>query len=377
MDVFNRLYIVSDATIEKTGTTRRFLSKWIPGDFIAGSAGPPIIITTEAVEDAADDQDESTIVSIERSEATGRDTKGKGNGNGKGAEKTRKVAIINENFTDNPMYPFLVSDATSFSVCIYQQDLRWNLGRLGEDSSAVSVETFSSRGARLKSCMQYPTAIGFMIMRLNGLKHRVTEFKLKKIVSKSQGLQFSNIVSGTVRLRPGRYAVVPYTHVPLDRSMEYMLHFNFNSKHIEFEVEDVIAQRLVDDLPSDDEDEIDDNDLIHLHPESEEISLMSYERLEEEDDDDDGFNSEEKGDRGDSTRAREVKLIPPPAVVLFDPAEYYEETEELGVVSIFHEVGDLMKYLATLKAEVMNLKNKIRPTHVNVQDENSVDKYKI
>ena len=389
MDVFNRLYIVSDATItEKTGTTKRFLSKWIPGDFIAGSAGPPIVITTEAVEEdaVADNQDESTIVSIEKSEATGPEMKGKMNGKEKGVEKMRKkVAIINENFTDNPMYPFLVSEAATFSVCVYQQDLRWNLGRLGEDSAAVSVETFSSRGARLQSCMHYSTAIGFMIMRLNGLKHRVTEFKLKKIVSKSQGLQFSNIVSGTVRLRPGRYAVVPYTHTPLDRSMEYMLHFNFNSKHIEFEVDDVIAQRLVDDLPSDDEDEIDDNDLIHLHPESEEISLMSYERLEDDrddedgDDDNDGFNSEEKGGYGDSMRAREVKLIPPPAVVLFDPAEYYEETEELGVVSIFHEVGDLMKYLATLKAEVMNLKNKIRPTNLNVnaQDEQSVDKYKI
>jgi hypothetical protein len=372
VDVFNRLYIVNDATIEKTGTTRRFLSKWIPGDFIAGSAGPPIIITTEVVEDAAEDQDESTIVSIDKSEITGPERKGKV------VEKTRKVAVINDNFTDNPMYPFLVSDTTTFSICIYQQDRRWNVGRLGEDSSAVSVETFSTRGARLQSCMQYPTAIGFMVLQLNGLKHRVTEFKLKKIVSKSQGLQFSNAVSGTVRLRPGRYAVVPYTHAPLDRAMEYLLHFNFNSKHIEFEVEDVIAQRLMDDLPSDDEDEIDDNDLIHLHPESEEISIMSYERIEEDDDFDDGdLNSEEKGDRGDSTRAREVKLIPPPAVVLFDREEYYEETEELGVVSIFHEVGDLMKYLTTLKAEVMNLKNKIRPSNVHVNDDQSVDKYKI
>lgn len=354
----------------KTGATKRFVSRWIPGDFIAGSAGPPIVISTETIEEENDERDESTIVSAESTEIEKKKPKEK---KVVAKEKTRKVAVINENFAENPMYPFLVSNTTVFSVALYQQDLRWNVGRLGEDSAAVLVETYSTRGSRLKTCMQYPIAIGFVVLKLNGLKHRVTEFKLKKVVAKSQGLQFSNVVSATVRLRPGRYAVVPYTHVPLDRSMDYILHFNFNGKHIEFEIEDVIAQRLMDDAPSDDEDDINDNDLIRLNPETEEVSLMSYERVEDDEDSGDG---ETGGEFGDSMRAREVTLIPPPSIIIFDPAEYYEETEELGVVSIFHEVGDLMKYLKALKSEVHSLQSAIKISNSSATDEfKSNDKY--
>lgn len=52
---------------------------------------------------------------------------------------------------------------------------------------------------------------------------------------------------------------------------------------MEFEIEDLLEQRLVDDAPSDeDEDEEmqpDDNDLLHLHEDSDDVSIMSYEKV--------------------------------------------------------------------------------------------------
>jgi len=372
VEVFNRVYIVTDLTFEKTGAVRRFASKWMPGDYIAGAAGPPIVITTtteEATENAVDDQDESTIVSLDKDkqqdvkDAMSVKPKEKG---------VRKVALINEAFTDNPMYPFSVSENTVIAVSLYQQDLRWSVGRLGDDSRQVSVQSFASRGERHQACMRYPIAIGFVVLKLNGLKHRVTDFKLKKVVSKSQGLQFSNINSAAVRLRPGRYAIVPYTHIPLDRAMEYVLHFNYLVNHVEFEVEDVVAQRLMDDAPSDDEDdEVDDNDLLRVNAETEEVSVMTYEKLTESYNEDnyEGDETMTEAEGGDSMKAREVRLIAPPSIILTDPAEYLEDTEELGIVSIFHEVGDIMKYLSKLKGEVRKLHSTIQNVTKSVMDE--------
>lgn len=54
--------------------------------------------------------------------------------------------------------------------------------------------------------------------------------------------------------------------------------------------------------------------------------------------------------------------MPPPSITLTDPAEYSEDTEELGIVSIFSEVGDVMKYLRTLKGEVRKLHSAMQST---------------
>ena len=109
----------------------------------------------------------------------------------------------------------------------------------------------------------------------------MTEFKLKKIVGTSQGVQFSHLNCAAFDLQPGRYAIVPYTHTALDAAMEYMLHVNYTTNHVEFEVEDVLAQRLTDDNVSDDEDEIDDNDLIQYDEDKDHISILSYEKVRE------------------------------------------------------------------------------------------------
>jgi len=68
-------------------------------------------------------------------------------------------------------------------------------------------------------------------------------------------------------------------------------------------------------------------------------------------------------------KAREVRLVAPPSIALTDPAEYLEDTEELGIVSIFHEVGDIMKYLRTLKSEVRKLHSTIQSSAKPVVDD--------
>lgn len=54
VDVFNRVFITTDHTFEKEGAVRRYVSRWVPGDFVGGSGGPPIIVTAQTEGTAAD-----------------------------------------------------------------------------------------------------------------------------------------------------------------------------------------------------------------------------------------------------------------------------------------------------------------------------------
>mmetsp|Transcript_32355 Transcript_32355/g.54541 ORF Transcript_32355/g.54541 Transcript_32355/m.54541 type:complete len:832 (+) Transcript_32355:47-2542(+) len=387
VDVFNRVYICTDYSFEKHGETKRFVSRWVPGDFIAGSGGPPIMIATQTAAPAESAEGDA------KAAAAGEDSRpetaetGASSANGGEREKQPlegepevidRYPYINENFTDNPMYPFSVSEPTTIGVTLFQRDLRWNIGRLGDDSLQVVTKSFVQRRDRLQACMEYSEAIGFLVVRLSGLKMRLTEFRLKKIVNTSDVVGFSNTASNAIPLIPGRYAVIPYTHRPLSRAQEYILHFNYMSSQVEFEIEDVIEQRLVDDAPSDqDEDEDlqpDDNDLLKLHEDDDEVSIMSFERVRVHDEDDDGFDMEEEDSVGEDVddlssaamRIRAAKLQPrkpPPRKLLYKPWEYVEDTEELGVQQVFGEVGDIMKYVKTLRGEVRKLHSTIRALH--------------
>ena len=143
-----------------------------------------------------------------------------------------RYAMINDSFTDNPMYPFSVTEPTSLGIALYQKDRRWNMGRLGDNPRDVLTKQFASRGERLRACLEYPTGVAFLVVKLSGLQHRLTEFKLKKIVGASENVVFSNVSNNLVYLFPGRYAIVPYTHTRLSRSMEYVLHINFLSHQV-------------------------------------------------------------------------------------------------------------------------------------------------
>ncbi len=350
-------------TFEKGGTTKCFVSKWLPGDYLVGSGGPPIIITKEEVEDKGGEQrgmishdiaghSSSPNIDVETSKSTMRQP----------VLKYKRVAMISEDFTDNPMYPITVAKPTRMHITLYQQDKRWNISRLGEDLRDVNVASFIFRKERLQSVMKYSLGIGFLMMRLNGLKLRLTEFRLKKIAYVSDFVAFSNCVTAVVDVFPGRYAIIPYTHMPLDRITEYTLHCQYFSNHVDFEIEDAIAQRLHDKDGSlcgdDDNDEPDDNDLLRPHEHDDDVSILSYEKVKQMGNVDDDLDVDEEDRQKNVSGQQHVVALP--KLMKYSSWEYTEAMEELGLQCMYREVDDMMTYLKTLKREVDRLNSSLR-----------------
>lgn len=348
VEIFNRLYLISDLTFDKRGKTKRFLSKWLPGDFIVGSGGPPVIVTKEVIHaEENEDEDADEVEGEAKSHKTPELI-------------YKKIATINENFTDNPMFPFSVSEPTEVAITLYQYDKRWNIGRLGEKQTEVNVKSFVSRKERLESVMKHSVGIAFLVVRLSGLKVRLTEFKLKKIAFTSGNLVFSHSVTGFYKMSPGRYAVIPYTHSALDRIMDYALHFQYLNTFLEFEIEDPIAQRLQDKEPSEeglgDAEEPDDNDLLQPHEEDDDVSVLSFEKVKTAED------LQEEEEMSQASASGTPPQVPLPKLLVYNHWEYAEDIEELAVNSLFTEVGDMMKYLKSLKGEIRKLNATIRAT---------------
>jgi hypothetical protein len=235
---------------------------------------------------------------------------------------------INEDFTDNPMYPFSVTEPAQVCISLYQPDRRWSACRLGEDPRNVVATEFASRGERLAACMRYPQAIGFLVVRLFGLKVRVTDFKLRKVQGGSDDVDFSNLASACVKLRPGRYAAIPFTHEVLGKAQDYVLHASFNSAQVEWEVNDLIAERPKDDDISDDESGADDDD-----EEEEDEEDQSPEAVREREAAQEARRLAKRKARYDALEHK------PPQLALVPPWEYAEDSENMATISVFDEVG--------------------------------------
>ena len=80
------------------------------------------------------------------------------------------------------------------------------------------------------------------------MKMRVTNFKLKKLAGGCDRLEWSNSCSGPVRLRPGRYAIIPYTDIALDDPMEYKLVVSYKDGAVDFEIKDILVERPIDEV---------------------------------------------------------------------------------------------------------------------------------
>ncbi len=198
VEVFNRVFVITDLKqVVNTFGCTRYLSKWVPGDFIHGSGGPPMVIKVKTPEvtlpamGSGDDDAESEVADLNTPESQqigdNLDTNpGGGDANpsvqesaeqvvdtnrvplvddpslqlhgkmeqstvdpsvafGAVLEKTENIEEkvknedaeddgtpgLNESFTDNPMYPFSVSEPTIVCISLYQEDRRWSVGRLG------------------------------------------------------------------------------------------------------------------------------------------------------------------------------------------------------------------------------------------------------
>lgn len=363
MEIFNRIYIIQDLGFEKRCGFKRYVSQWMPGDNLVGSGGPPVIVVKEPIE--ADDGGSIKSGAIDSSQSAQNASALDGLAVPSVPSVTvkyRKVALINDNFTDNPMFPMTVTEPTRMYITLYQPDKRWNRGRLGEDPQAVNFTSFVSRKRRLESVMDYPVGIGFLILKLSGLNVRVTDFRLKKVAHTSEFLSFSNAVTAAVDIFPGRYAIVPYTHRILDRAMDYTLHVQYYTNHVDFEVEDPIAQRLRDkdgSVNDDAEGEPEDNELLRAHDDNDDVSILSYEKVNKVETDDLDVNDDDHTADDEDLENRQ-RMVPLPKLFKYHRWEYSEDIEEVGLQCMYGEVGDLMSYLKTLKGEVDRLQSSIR-----------------
>ena len=88
---------------------------------------------------------------------------------------------------------------------------------------------------------------------------------------------------------------------------------------------------------------------------------MSYEKVQEFDEDEliEGKDNESIDDKS-SVKIAEIKLIQPPTIQLIENSEYIESIEEIGMLTLFSEVGDLMKYVKSLKTEVRKLYSTVK-----------------
>ena len=245
---------------------------------------------------------------------------------------------INEDFTDNPMYPFSVTEPTQVCISLYQPDRRWSVGRLGEDPRNIVATTYASRAERLAACMRYSQALGFVVVRLFGLKMRLTEYKLRKIVGCSDDIDSSNVVGATVQLRPGRYAIIPFTDKVVASAQDYILYCSFCDTQVEFELTDLLAEKPMDADISDDDSGIADQDA--------EEDAEQEEEFEQEED-----RSSEARERWEKSRqsVRLAKLkarydaleCKPTQLSLVPDWEFVEDSENMATVSVFDEVRTL------------------------------------
>jgi hypothetical protein len=158
-------------------------------------------------------------------------------------KKVIEKLIVNENFVENPMIPFAITENTTITLTLHQLDHRWSLSPIEvarKKNSSLSL--LSYRLNRLQLCMDYNIAIGFVIVKLYALKSRISDFRLKKIIGCSDYVEYSNCCCTALRLTPGRYAVVPYTLNPVNEAFDYVLTASFPTGAVEFELRGMIIR---------------------------------------------------------------------------------------------------------------------------------------
>jgi hypothetical protein len=463
VELFNRVYIVTDKSIpvenpspdDPVVTSKRLLAKWIPGDDMNGSRGPPMVLpripkvirslalinnnmapkvyaSPRALNRFSPEDSQSTYAVL-NSRAAG----GAGAGAGGAAVPTLdSTQELNGSFFWNPAYTFNVVEwQTSIVVALYQADRRWSVQRLGDDPRSVIAANFTNRTERLKSCMNYEHGIGFAVVKLPPLPQpsqeegadgsiatsvnasgknstlsaaararltqdskslskasgeskrgllspgkkgvagedsenlplqktplqvlRETPFTAERIIGASDEVPCSNHTSGKVVLLKGRYAIIPYTHVPLDGgALEFVLNIQYTMGHIEFDGN--VEAKPAEDAAQDSKGE---KKGFKGSPDSKSqsrTSLASSIQIAPSKGAEPLFSGAEELSALEAEMLSNNNLqgsnpVPPPGLSTVRVWEFSEVTEDLGVTSLFDEVGELSSYVMSLRSEVKKL----------------------
>jgi hypothetical protein len=93
------VYVIHDLSFKEKIATKRYLSYWVPGDYIAGSGGPPLDRSIRSPRGGEENDEEE-------------------------GEEEDDDDDQPDPFTDNPMYPLTVSEPIDLIITLYQSDRR-------------------------------------------------------------------------------------------------------------------------------------------------------------------------------------------------------------------------------------------------------------
>ena len=347
VEVFNRVFIINDISWDHRWVERRFVSTWVAGDYVAGSGGPPSEFLFQSDGDIfGSPRGSSAAKSLSSAGKRGLDSGGIGTTVGSKDENSlgdddddddeseeEEEEENGDPFTDNPMYPFSVTEPTSINIALFQADKRWSASRVADDPLDICLHEYAVRGGRSRACMEYPVAIGFVVLKLSGLKMRCTTFKMKKIAGTSFGINHSNVTTNYIHLLPGRYAIVPFTHEIMQYSTEYILYTQFSKGAVEFEINDILKERPIDTVLSEDED------------------------------------AEEAGRDDKIIKKSSEHAFAIPEECPDEPWMWKEDFEEQGILSIYEQVGDLAKQLRRLRAEMKRMDADVTEMKIRAEKE--------
>ena len=403
---------------ENVYTMKRITGRWIPNDSINNSIGPaiplpidPIITTSLSMKSKSYSPPNKDILlhtnstnkqltsSIKQTPAPLQSNHNEDDN-----------LLVNVNFLKNPTYAFTVTDwHANIIISMYQTDRRWTIPRLDSNlpRNLFIPENLLNRTERLKTCMNYEYGIGFLVVRVSSkVKLAVDEsnslienkegvpdskgisvasvpdsvtipditiqsikrmkFQLNQIYGSCDLVEFSNNVSGEIKLLRGKYVIVPFTHVPiLFKGEEFALNIQYRSDQVVFDAIETTMKvhtheatgLILHDIPPAVKSDQQGNDTTmeskdHLLKESKLNNHKNDIATNNINDNDNSMND-------DNVEGQEFlegsHPIIPPSLGSVRTWEFTEYSEEVGIVSMFEEVGELANYLQTLRKEMKSL----------------------
>lgn len=179
----------------------------------------------------------------------------------------------------------------------------------------------------------YPDAIGFLIVRHRDKRDRAN-IDLSDIIASSDCIECSNTSSGAVYLEPGRYDMIPFTYNPVEREVEFVLHFHYIDGALELDTNTDNLNHVLGSAEAELSDEEEVSEKIDRSLETNNVSVDS------------GLN-----------------------LPLFEPIEEWEYLGihgDGGVLSLYSEIGAMAKMLSTLEVDMSHMKRVMEKVQLDI-----------
>lgn len=251
---------------------------------------------------------------------------------------------IKASFLNNPMYPFSVSAVTVMSICLFQPDRRWAVGRLQSGPRDVCVSDFTTRSLRLSACMKYQIGIGFVIIRQSGLQKRLDKLDFRAIEGGSSAVEYFNSSTCTVSLMPGNYVLVPYTDQSLSETLDYVFSCHYQPDKVEFEIAELFDQSVSKGLLGKKDKKI------KVVEEQNKTSSVPTVGSKE------GQILPDKPVKAEKAASPvSGATVAPPSIIRVPEWEWWEDSEDQGMTALYDQISDLAEYVRILREDVRRI----------------------